>query len=151
MGAVPRDEIHSHNARRSALLPPPHENPRSLLRSTARRCLDPARRRVLACHRRHGAGGDREAPRRHHLRRRNHLRADKPRCAAPTRGPPRRDRGENVVDVNYDENDIIISVETILKISKRTTSNVYGGGDAGGKIAKLLKELPLQFHKTITY
>lgn len=63
----------------------------------------------------------------------------------------RRDQGENVVDVSYDENDIINAVENILKNNSRKTSNVYGGGDAGEKIAKLLKELPLQFHKTITY
>ena len=63
----------------------------------------------------------------------------------------RRDRGENVVDVSYDENDIVVAVETILKENKRTTSNVYGGGDAGVKIANLLNELPLQFHKTINY
>jgi UDP-hydrolysing UDP-N-acetyl-D-glucosamine 2-epimerase len=63
----------------------------------------------------------------------------------------RRDRGQNVVDVSYDENEIINSVETILKDNNRVTSNVYGGGNAGEQIAKLLKELPLQFHKTITY
>ncbi|MEO5776080.1 MAG: UDP-N-acetylglucosamine 2-epimerase [Flavobacterium sp.] len=63
----------------------------------------------------------------------------------------RRDRGQNVVDVSYDENAIVNAVESILKDNKRTTSNIYGGGDAGEKIAKLLKELPLQFHKTITY
>jgi len=63
----------------------------------------------------------------------------------------RRDRGENVVDVSYDENDIIASIEAILEKNTRESSNVYGGGDAGEQIAKLLKELPLQFHKTITY
>jgi UDP-hydrolysing UDP-N-acetyl-D-glucosamine 2-epimerase len=63
----------------------------------------------------------------------------------------RRDRGENVVDVSYDENDIVTSINAILNKKTRTISNVYGGGNAGEKIAKLLKELPLQFHKTITY
>lgn len=63
----------------------------------------------------------------------------------------RRDRGENVVDVSYDENDIVASIEQILQKNNRTVSQVYGGGDAGERIAKLLKELPLQFHKTITY
>lgn len=63
----------------------------------------------------------------------------------------RRDRGENVVDVSYEENDIIASINTILKKNSRTTSQVYGGGDAGNKIAELLNKLPLQFHKTITY
>ncbi|MGC4041473.1 MAG: UDP-N-acetylglucosamine 2-epimerase [Flavobacterium sp.] len=63
----------------------------------------------------------------------------------------RRDRGQNVVDVSYDENDIVASIQSILEKNTRTTSQVYGGGDAGEQIAKLLKELPLQFHKTITY
>jgi UDP-hydrolysing UDP-N-acetyl-D-glucosamine 2-epimerase len=63
----------------------------------------------------------------------------------------RRDRGNNVVDVSYDENEIVKSIETILIKKGRVTSNIYGGGDAGEQIAKLLKELPLQFHKTITY
>ena len=63
----------------------------------------------------------------------------------------RRERGENVIDVSYDENDIVVAVQTILKENKRTTSTIYGVGNAGKKIAILLKELPLQFHKTITY
>nr|WP_294774854.1 UDP-N-acetylglucosamine 2-epimerase [uncultured Flavobacterium sp.] len=63
----------------------------------------------------------------------------------------RRDRGQNVIDVTYDENEIVAAVESILKNQIRLKSDVYGGGDAGTKIAQLLKELPLQFHKTITY
>ncbi|MBP6556921.1 MAG: UDP-N-acetylglucosamine 2-epimerase (hydrolyzing) [Flavobacterium sp.] len=63
----------------------------------------------------------------------------------------RRDRGSNVVDVSYEENEIITAVTTILDNPNRVASAVYGGGNAGEKIAELLKELPLQFHKTITY
>ena len=63
----------------------------------------------------------------------------------------RRDRGKNVLDVSYDENHIAAAVTNILEKNSRETSQVYGGGDAGEKISKLLKELPLQFHKTITY
>jgi UDP-hydrolysing UDP-N-acetyl-D-glucosamine 2-epimerase len=63
----------------------------------------------------------------------------------------RRDRGNNVVDVSYDEHEICTVVSGILSNNNRETSNIYGGGDAGEKIAKLLNELPLQFHKTITY
>ncbi|MDI1318511.1 UDP-N-acetylglucosamine 2-epimerase [Flavobacterium sp.] len=63
----------------------------------------------------------------------------------------RRDRGGNVVDVDYEEIAIINAVEMLSKENKRITSDVYGGGNAGKNIAKLLKELPLQFHKTITY
>jgi hypothetical protein len=40
---------------------------------------------------------------------------------------------------------------TELEVTGEFTAEPYGGGDAGEKIAILLKELPLQFHKTITY
>jgi UDP-N-acetylglucosamine 2-epimerase len=63
----------------------------------------------------------------------------------------RRDRGKNVVDVAYDENEIVTAVASILEKNERPKSDVYGGGDAGEQIANLLKELPLHFHKTITY
>lgn len=63
----------------------------------------------------------------------------------------RRDRGQNVMDVSYDENEIVAAVESILNQKERPKSDVYGGGDAGERIATLLLELPLQFHKTITY
>ncbi len=63
----------------------------------------------------------------------------------------RRDRGINVVDVPYDETAIVTSVTAIIAEKQRPRSDVYGGGDAGRQIASLLKQLPLQFHKTITY
>ena len=63
----------------------------------------------------------------------------------------RRDRGNNVVDVSYSEEEIINAIEFNITNSKREKSTVYGGGNAGEKIAELLKDLPLQFHKTITY
>jgi UDP-hydrolysing UDP-N-acetyl-D-glucosamine 2-epimerase len=63
----------------------------------------------------------------------------------------RRDRGNNVVDVSYNEKEIIAAIEDCIVNGKFDPSNVYGGGDAGQKIANLLAELPLQFHKTISY
>lgn len=63
----------------------------------------------------------------------------------------RRDRGENVVDVTYNENEIINAITDVLAKNNRTRSNVYGDGGAGNKIAQLLQDLPLLFHKTITY
>lgn len=62
----------------------------------------------------------------------------------------RRDRGNNVLDVSYDTETIKNAILEQIKTSK-TTSDVYGGGNAGKNIAELLKELPLQFHKTIVY
>ncbi len=63
----------------------------------------------------------------------------------------RRDRGNNVIDVSYDENEIVKGIQSAFKNNQREKSLVYGGGDAGEKIATLLSELPLQFHKTISY
>jgi UDP-hydrolysing UDP-N-acetyl-D-glucosamine 2-epimerase len=63
----------------------------------------------------------------------------------------KRDRGHNVIDVDYNKEEIIEAIETILKKGKAETSSVYGGGDAGKIIADLLVKLPLQFHKTIMY
>ena len=63
----------------------------------------------------------------------------------------RRDRGNNVVDVSYDENEIVKGIQIAIENTQREKSLVYGGGDAGKKIASLLSSLPLQFHKTISY
>lgn len=63
----------------------------------------------------------------------------------------KRDRGMNVIDVDYNETQIEEAINTIIKTNKRTKSDVYGGGTAGKKIAELLNILPLQFHKTINY
>lgn len=63
----------------------------------------------------------------------------------------KRDRGYNVTDINYDRNEIINAVTNVFSKGKAASSDVYGGGQAGEKIASLLESLPLQFHKTITY
>lgn len=63
----------------------------------------------------------------------------------------RRDRGTNVIDVDYDKTQIIEAVQIITQKGKSATSAVYGGGKAGVEIADLLATLPLQFHKTIMY
>lgn len=63
----------------------------------------------------------------------------------------RRDRGENVLDVDYDRHLIRQSIDHWLSNGKPPRSMVYGGGEAGKNIAQLLSALPLQFHKTIHY
>lgn len=63
----------------------------------------------------------------------------------------RRDRGSNVTDIGYDKNDIIATVKNVFSKGKASSSDVYGGGDAGEKIALLLETLPLKYHKTISY
>jgi UDP-hydrolysing UDP-N-acetyl-D-glucosamine 2-epimerase len=63
----------------------------------------------------------------------------------------RRDRGTNVIDVDYNEQALTSAIQQQLLQPQRTPSDVYGGGHAGKIMADLLKEIPLQFHKTITY
>ncbi|SCY39941.1 UDP-N-acetylglucosamine 2-epimerase [Flavobacterium caeni] len=63
----------------------------------------------------------------------------------------KRDRGHNVIDVDYSREAIVKAVQTVFSQGKSPVSDVYGGGNAGSDIADLLKKLPLKFHKTITY
>ncbi|MBW2937710.1 UDP-N-acetylglucosamine 2-epimerase (hydrolyzing) [Aureisphaera sp. CAU 1614] len=63
----------------------------------------------------------------------------------------RRLRGENVIDVAYDEIEIKKAIEMQIATPKNKKSFVYGSGDSGIKIANILADIPLRFHKTITY
>ena len=63
----------------------------------------------------------------------------------------KRERGLNVLDVDYNRGEIINAITKHAENGVIKTSEIYGGGDAGIQIAKLLAELPLQFHKTIVY
>lgn len=63
----------------------------------------------------------------------------------------RRDRGANVMDVDYAQAPIEIAIATAIQKGKVKSSSIYGNGKAGVQIAQLLAELPLQFHKTIMY
>jgi UDP-N-acetylglucosamine 2-epimerase len=62
-----------------------------------------------------------------------------------------RERGNNVIDVTYEENAIKTAILQCIENPRPQPSDVYGGGNAGEQIADLLATLPLQFHKTITY
>jgi GDP/UDP-N,N'-diacetylbacillosamine 2-epimerase (hydrolysing) len=63
----------------------------------------------------------------------------------------RRLRGDNVLDVSYDRSKIKAAVQSQLDNPKNGKSTVYGLGDSGKKIADILAEIDLRFHKTITY
>jgi UDP-hydrolysing UDP-N-acetyl-D-glucosamine 2-epimerase len=63
----------------------------------------------------------------------------------------RRERGENVLDVNYDKNEIIEAVQKQIKATYEKGNSIYGHGDSGVKIANILSTLNLRFHKTISY
>ncbi len=63
----------------------------------------------------------------------------------------RRDRAENVIDISYDETEIVSAIQNQMAKGTRISSHLYGSGNAGTQIADLLRSVDLQFHKTITY
>ncbi|MEM9931177.1 MAG: UDP-N-acetylglucosamine 2-epimerase, partial [Bacteroidota bacterium] len=62
-----------------------------------------------------------------------------------------RQRGPNVLDVDYQQTEIIAAVKDQIKHGKHPSAATYGGGDAGAKIAEELVHMPLTFAKRITY
>lgn len=63
----------------------------------------------------------------------------------------RRLRGENVIDIDYNEDAIKNAIKSQLASPKKTKSNAYGNGDSGKQIAEVLANTDLHFHKTIMY
>jgi hypothetical protein len=63
----------------------------------------------------------------------------------------KRDRGNNIIDVDYHRKEIIRGIQSWLSEPKPAPSVVYGGGNAGQQIGELLATMPLRFHKTISY
>lgn len=63
----------------------------------------------------------------------------------------RRDRGRNVIDVSYDKEEIIKAIKQHIANGQYQHDTVYGGGDAGKRIADKLSQLTLKYHKTITF
>ncbi len=63
----------------------------------------------------------------------------------------RRLRGSNVVDVSYQKELIKNAVNERMNNENITAENIYGNGDSGNKIADILANVELSFHKTIEY
>jgi UDP-hydrolysing UDP-N-acetyl-D-glucosamine 2-epimerase len=63
----------------------------------------------------------------------------------------RRERGNNVLDIDYDKKLIIKAVHQQIQNNKIESSSIYGEGNSGKKIAEILSKVNLNFHKTITY
>ena len=63
----------------------------------------------------------------------------------------RRLRTKNVMDVNYDLNEILKATEKAIDTHHFKTSSIYGNGDSGKKIAEILATSELTYAKTITY
>lgn len=63
----------------------------------------------------------------------------------------KRMRAKNVIDVDYNIEEIKSSIIHLVNGKRPNPSKLYGGGNAGEEIAKLLSTLPKIFHKTISY
>lgn len=62
-----------------------------------------------------------------------------------------RERGRNVVDVEYDRGQIKSAIETQLSNGRYDSDTLYGTGDSGRQMAHILKTVPLKFEKRLTY
>ncbi len=63
----------------------------------------------------------------------------------------KRERGINVIDVDYNLDLIKSSVYYQLNSEKRQTDFIYGNGKSGELISDLISTLKLRFHKTLNY
>lgn len=62
-----------------------------------------------------------------------------------------RERGQNVIDVNYDWKEIKAAVEQHITQGRPPQDNLYGDGTAGKKIAEVVKGVVLKIEKKICY
>lgn len=62
-----------------------------------------------------------------------------------------RDRGCNVIDVEYDRNAIIEAAKIHLNNGHTVSDPLYGDGKAGKRFAELLANQPLKIEKRLTY
>jgi UDP-hydrolysing UDP-N-acetyl-D-glucosamine 2-epimerase len=62
-----------------------------------------------------------------------------------------RDRGSNVVDVEYDKQQIVDAVRSQMANGRYEMEPIYGDGHAGERIAEILSTKALSIHKQITY
>jgi UDP-hydrolysing UDP-N-acetyl-D-glucosamine 2-epimerase len=62
-----------------------------------------------------------------------------------------RERGRNVIDVDYDRAQIAAGVRYHLGNGRLPQETLYGDGKAGARIADLLARVPLQIEKRLTF
>jgi len=63
----------------------------------------------------------------------------------------KRERGENVIDVNYSRQEIKKAMDDLLNKHAIKSSEIYGSGNAGMLIAQLLEKIEKRFDKTLEY
>jgi UDP-hydrolysing UDP-N-acetyl-D-glucosamine 2-epimerase len=63
----------------------------------------------------------------------------------------RRERGKNVLDVDYQETNIFKAIKKQLVATERSKDYIYGKGNSGSKIAEVLANVKLRSYKELTY
>ena len=62
-----------------------------------------------------------------------------------------RDRGPNVIDVDYDRGAIAAAIRRQVANGRYPTDHLYGDGAAGGRIADVLARAPLRVQKRLVF
>jgi len=62
-----------------------------------------------------------------------------------------RERADNVIDVDYKKSEIQNAIKKQIQNGVYPKNKIYGNGDAGLRIAKLLTQVPLTFQKVLNY
>jgi UDP-hydrolysing UDP-N-acetyl-D-glucosamine 2-epimerase len=62
-----------------------------------------------------------------------------------------RERGKNVIDVSHDRGEIIEAIKAQIANGHYASEPIYGDGNAGKRIAKILAETEISIHKRMTY
>jgi UDP-N-acetylglucosamine 2-epimerase len=62
-----------------------------------------------------------------------------------------RERGANVIDVDYNRDEILRAIRKHVDSGHRPESTIYGDGKAGARIADLLCTLKPRIEKRLTY
>lgn len=62
-----------------------------------------------------------------------------------------RDRGGNVVDVDYERGAILTAIRRQFEAGRLPADGVYGVGDAGARIAEVIATAPLSYAKQLAY
>ena len=63
----------------------------------------------------------------------------------------KRLRNNNVIQVDYDTKDIVVAIKAQIEHGKYESSDIYGDGTAGKKIANILVDCEPSIQKTIVY
>lgn len=62
-----------------------------------------------------------------------------------------RERGKNVIEVGFDENKIIESINKQILHGKYSPENIFGDGMAGNKIINIIETIDFKLQKEMTY